>query len=234
LSSRLSFDAAAGQLRRDAEAAPILTKDTDWMRYARLTAAAALLAAPALAAAQAPAPAPPALVDRFMSVLPDAGKLKEVGRPDPEMLRSLKALNPGKESRVEAILVAQEACLSPVANRTSERLMREIAAQFGEAKLQKLISFYDGPDLARLDALAANSESARTAADLGEMQTILERYGLMELHVAMSNLPAKFIDDAAFMKALESCASAREQAFAREQLVEQADAPLPAPPRPQP
>jgi hypothetical protein len=125
------------------------------------------------------------------------------------------ALNPEGESKVSAILSEHQACTSGVSNRVTERFLRKTAGALGAEKLQRLVDFYPGPDLARFEALlgAAPSEAGEKDAE-----AILARYPLQEFNTALGGAFAEIAADEAFLSALGICAAAQAAAFEREKL----------------
>ncbi|HEX8064614.1 MAG TPA: hypothetical protein VF535_15545, partial [Allosphingosinicella sp.] len=128
-------------------------------------AAALLLAAQAQSASAQPAqPAQAApseaLIDRFIAILPDREQIDSVDSEiDAGELKTLVALNPGKEAQVRSILqVNLTSCTGPAISAGTLRMLRTVARGLGAEKLQRLVAFYEGPDFAKFSALAARME----------------------------------------------------------------------------
>ncbi|HEX8574317.1 MAG TPA: hypothetical protein VF759_16365 [Allosphingosinicella sp.] len=169
----------------------------------------ALAAPPAFAQAEE-APPSEALVDRLLAVLPDSGELSDVGLEVNEgELSGLVELNPGKEAQVRAILQANLPCSRKAATALTERMLRTIARSLGEAKLARLVAFYEGPDYAAFTALAArmNDSAAPTAEDKAAMAKLMEAYPLQAYHDALGRSGEVIEADEHFMEEATKCAS---------------------------
>jgi hypothetical protein len=167
--------------------------------------------------AQAPAAAPgEALVDRFIAVLPDRDEISSAaGEIDSAELSRLAALNPGKEAQVRAVLQANLACTGPAITAGSLRMLRTIARNLGEARVQKLVSFYTGPDYAAFGALAARMEGKASpdAADSAAMARLMGTYPLQAFHEQLSRAEEIIAADPGFMTAAMECASEQMEAL---------------------
>ena len=163
------------------------------------------------ASAQAPEAAPSeALVERFLAVLPDSEELSSGGlEVDAEELKGLVALNPGKEAQVRAILQANLPCSREAATALALRMMRTIARDLGEARLQRLVSFYEGPDYAAFAALAQrmSGNSPPSPEDEAAMAKLMEAYPLQALHDGLGRSGEIIAADPHFMGAATKCAS---------------------------
>lgn len=188
------------------------------MKPLAIAAAFALLALQPRPGLAQPAEAAPseALVDRFIAVLPDRDAISEVGEEiDPDELSRLAALNPGKEAQVRAILQKNLACTGPEITAGSLRMLRTVARGLGEARLKKLISFYEGPDYSAFAALAARMEGKPTpsAADSAAMAKFMGTYPLQAFHSQLSRGEEIIAADQGFMTAAMKCASEQIEAF---------------------
>jgi hypothetical protein len=180
----------------------------------------ALQAQPALAQpASAPAaPAAPseALIDRFMAVLPDRDVLNAVDTEiDAEELSKLVALNPGKEAQVRTVLQANLACNGPAIRAGTVRMLRAVARNLGQDKLQKLVSFYEGPGYPAFNALAARmqGQDKPSAADEAAMAKLMGAYPLQAYHDGLGQAEAIIAADQGFMTAAMKCASEQMEAL---------------------
>jgi hypothetical protein len=175
-------------------------------------AAAALLALEAQPAlAQGPDAAPSeALVERFLTVLPDRADIDTVSTEiDPAELSGLVALNPGKEAQLRAILQANLACTNPAIVAGTLRMLRTVARDLGEARLQRLVSFYEGPDLAAFTALGSRMEGNATPSpeDKAALAKLMEAYPLKAFYDRMNRADEIIAADEGFMTAAMKCAS---------------------------
>jgi hypothetical protein len=187
------------------------------MRWA--TSALLLILVGTSAHGQTPATDP--LVERFLAVLPEANSLRTVDRSaDPAELARLVALNPGKDNQVRLILEEHAACSSAANNRLSERLLRNVARDLGPAKLQKMIDFYQGPDIARADLLFGRLERGETLSDAeqGEADRIIARYPLEDFTRQMGSLQLSALTDTDFAAEVSTCERARDATLDREKM----------------
>jgi hypothetical protein len=187
------------------------------MKPLAIAAAALLFLQPQSGYAQA-APAAPseALIDRFIAVLPDRDQIDSAGGEiDPAELSRLAALNPGKEAQVRSILQANLACTGPAATAGSLRMLRTVARNLGDAKLSKLIDFYEGPDYAAFGALAARMEgkASPSAEDDAAMAKLMGTYPLQAFHEQLSRAEEIIAADQGFMTAALNCASEQVDAL---------------------
>lgn len=188
------------------------------MKPLAIAAAFALLALqPQPGFAQAPEAAPSeALIDRFIAVLPDREALSEAGEEiDPGEMSRLAALNPGKEAQVRAILQKNLECTGPEITAGSLRMLRTVARGLGEARLKKLIGFYEGPDYAAFAALATRMEGKSTpsAEDSAAMAKFMGTYPLQAFHQQLGRAEEIIASDQGFMTAAMKCASEQMDAL---------------------
>ena len=181
-------------------------------------AAAALLALQAPpASAQAPEAAPSdALIERFIAALPDRDAIGAAGEEiDAIELGRLAALNPGKEAQVREVLKANLACTAPAITAGSLRMLRTVARNLGEARLRKLVSFYEGPDYAAFGALAARIEGkpAPSAEDNAAMARFMGTYPLQAFHEQLSRSEEIIAADPGFMSAATTCVAEQMEAL---------------------
>jgi hypothetical protein len=169
----------------------------------------ALLPRPGVAQARE-TPASNALVERLLAVLPDRDEIGAVGTDiDAAELAGLVALNPGKEAQIRPILEASLACTAPAITAGTLRMFRKIGLDLGEAKLKRLIGFYQGPDYAVFSALAQrmSGTSAPSPDDKAAMAALMEAYPLQEFSEALNHGEEIMATDPAFMGAAMKCAS---------------------------
>ena len=188
----------------------------------RLFLSAALLGLFAVpASAQAPsAPAPDALVDRLVRVLPHQEEFAVEPQVDAQDLARLTALNPGREQEIRAILLAHATCSSPFLKDATMRALRGVARNFGAEKLGRLIAFYEGPDGKTFEriAVAADKGQAPSAADEKEVARIMAAYPLADWAKEVSGSGRLMQDDQAFLQGITRCATEQEAALARAKL----------------
>jgi hypothetical protein len=189
------------------------------MRPLAIAAAAALLALqPQTALAQAADAAPSeALVERFLAVLPDRDEIDALSAEvDPAELSTLAALNPGREAQVRSILEANLACSGAAISAGTLRMLRTVARDLGEAKVQRLVDFYEGPDYAAFAALGLRmgGATAPSAEDRAAMAKLMEAYPLQAWLDGLNRAQEIFEADKGFMSAAMKCA--REQMTALE------------------
>lgn len=157
-----------------------------------------------------------ALIDRFIAVLPDQEEISRGGSEiDPAELARLSALNPGKEPKVRSILQANLACSGPAVTAATLRMLRTIGRNLGEARLRKLVGFYEGPDYTAFGALVARMEGNPTpaAADRGAMAKLMEAYPLQAFYDQISRAEEMFMADQVFTDSAMKCASAQMEAL---------------------
>jgi hypothetical protein len=180
-------------------------------------AAAVLLALAQPAFAQAPQAAPSeALVERFVASLPDQEEIRSVPTEiDAAELSRLLALNPGKEAQLRSILKANLACTGPAITAGTLRMLRTVARALGTERLQKLVSFYEGPDYAAFKALGLRMESAAapTAQDKAAMAKLMAAYPLQAFLDQMNRAGDIIAADEGFMTAAMNCASQQVDAL---------------------
>jgi hypothetical protein len=180
--------------------------------------AAALIVLQAQSASAQPTPAAPAaqaapseaLIDRFIAILPDRDQIDSVDSEiDAGELKALVALNPGKEAQVRSILQANLACTGPAITAGTLRMLRTVARDLGAEKLQRLVSFYEGPDFAKFKALAARMEGQATpsAEDKAAMAKLMGAYPLQAYHDRLNAAGEIIAADDGFMTAATKCAS---------------------------
>ncbi|HEX9946669.1 MAG TPA: hypothetical protein VGA98_03935 [Allosphingosinicella sp.] len=180
----------------------------------------ALVAQPASAqpasARAAPAAPSEALIDRFIAVLPDRDAIGAAGQEiDEAELGRLTALNPGKGAQVRSVLQSNLACTGPAITAGSLRMLRTVARNLGDAKLQKLVSFYEGPDYAAFGALAARMEGKTppSAEDSAAMAKLMGTYPLQAFYDQLSRAEEIIAADPGFMTAAMKCATEQMDAL---------------------
>lgn len=166
---------------------------------------------------QAPDAAPSeALVERFIAVLPDRAEIDAIDNEvDAAELSALAALNPGKEAQVRSILEANLACSGEAISAGTLRMLRTVARDLGEAKVKRLISFYEGPDYAafatlglRMSATATPSVEDRTA-----MAKLTETYPLQDWLDRLNRAQEIIAADEGFLSAAMKCAEQQMDAL---------------------
>lgn len=187
------------------------------MKPLAIALAALFVLQPQPGLAQAPAAAPAeALVERFIAVLPDRDAISAAGGEiDAAELSRLAALNPGKEAQVRAVLEANLACTGPAITAGSLRMLRTVARNLGEARVQKLVSFYAGPDYAAFTALAArmDGKASPDPADSAAMAKLMGTYPLQAFHEELSRAEEIIAADPGFMSAAMECAAEQMEAL---------------------
>lgn len=179
------------------------------MRPLAIAAAAFIALQPGPAPAQSDAAPSEALVERFIAVLPDRA---EIDAPSSEVdaaeLSGLVALNPGKEAQVRSILEANLACSNQAITAGTLRMLRTVARDLGEAKLTRLISFYEGPDYAAFAALGTRmaNNPAPSAEDQAALARLMDAYPLQAWLDRLNNAQEIFTADEGFMTAAMKCA----------------------------
>jgi len=179
-------------------------------------AAAALLALQAPPVSAQPAAPSEALVDRFLASIPDREVITaEATEIDPAELSRLAALNPGKEAQLRSILKANLACTGPAVTAGTLRMLRTVARELGTEKLQKLVSFYEGPDYAAFKTLGLKMESgaAPSAEDKAAMAKLMAAYPLQAFLDQMNRAGEIISADEGFMTAAMNCASQQVDAL---------------------
>lgn len=169
----------------------------------------------------APLPPSDALIDKFISVLPDVSVANEVDRtPDAAELERLSRLNSGRAAEVRRILKAKAACTSTAENASAIAMMRRIARSVGAERVERIIAFYDGEDFNRFAELTGRAEEGETLASsqLAELERIDAAYGLRSFYDAMTAQKDEIIDDKVFVQAIRACQSNAVAALAQARL----------------
>jgi hypothetical protein len=184
-----------------------------------------------------PAPAEPpseALVDRFMTAIPDADRLEQMDRTaDPAELERLSRLNSGKTDEIRPVLEAYAACASPINNEIGRSGLRFAAQQLGRAKLEQLIRFYEGEDFRRFAALGSRLEAGETLApaEQAELDRIMAAYPLAELNAQlMFGMPEYFAAHTEWLAALDRCTDQKQAELARLDIETEGPVLTPVPP----
>jgi hypothetical protein len=177
------------------------------MRSLRPIVAAGLFWTATGAFGQAPVPPDDAAIERFMKVLPDAETLDDEQAPDPDELARLRAINPGREAQVEAIMTTHSRCQSTLVNAKTAEMLRGIARDLGQEKVERLIAFYEGPDSPRVDYLFGRIENGEelSSAEQAEVDGLLARYPIEEMLDALDALKLKIAKDRVFLDQLAAC-----------------------------
>lgn len=128
------------------------------------------------AQAEGPAPASDVLVDRFMAVIPDPGS-----DPDPDELARLTALDPERSMEIASILQRFSRCN----NMNAANVLRRVVATLGDARLTRLIAFYEGEDFRIFYGLVARPDEALSDQERAERNRIIAAYPLADLRAAM-------------------------------------------------
>jgi hypothetical protein len=199
--------------------------------------AALLSSQGAPAPAEAPtAPASEALVERFMTVIPEADRLNQVDRAaDPQELARLGRLNAGRSDEIRPVLEAFAACQSPINNELARTGLRAVARSLGDARLSRLIAFYQSDDFRRLDAIVqrANRGESMTAADEVEAARIMEAYSVADFNATMERvLTETYLARQDEMAALTRCEEEKRAALERLGIDTVGPVLTPVPPRP--
>ncbi|WP_166041453.1 hypothetical protein [Sphingosinicella sp. YJ22] len=174
-----------------------------------LTSLAALLSV-----AQAEAPPSAELVDRFIAALPERDS--QPGDIDFAELERLVQLNPGREGDIRPILRAHSLCVDPAKRASTDRLLRQLAATLGTTKVEAMIRFYQGPDLARFEFLARKTD--KTPEESAEFEALQRTYPLDAFMEAMMAVGARVLDDGELVSAVEACGRPRDEALRRASL----------------
>lgn len=147
-----------------------------------------------IAATAAPAQAPTAggseeLVEKFIAVLPDSRRLHLIDRtPNPALLEPFSRLNPGREEEIRTVLSDAQACISEARNAATLDFLRNVARSLGDEKLRRVIAFYTGPDLARIELLLRRSgrREALSPEEAAELERLKLHYALDDYHAAFN------------------------------------------------
>ena len=151
-----------------------------------------------------------ALVDRFLAIIPDRDAIGAASAEvDSGELSGLVALNPGKEAQVRAILQASLPCSNEAITAGTLRMLRTVARELGQTRLQRLVSFYEGPDFAAFTALAARMEGNATPSpgDKAAMTKLMEAYPLQAYYDRLNRADEIIAADEGLMSAAMKCAS---------------------------
>lgn len=169
------------------------------------------------ASAQAPEAAPSeALVERFLAVLPDRAEIDAVDTEvDAAELSALVALNPGKEAQLRSILEANLACSGKAISTGSLRMLRTVARDLGEARLKRLVSFYEGPDYAAFEALGLRMADAAgpSPQEREAMAKLMAAYPLQDWLDGLNRAQEIIAADQGFLAAALKCAEEQTKAL---------------------
>jgi hypothetical protein len=173
------------------------------------------LAAPGSAAPAVPE-APAALVDRFIAALPPDPPRTSADILGKQQIARLEALNPGREAALHTILDRFVACETPVVYAATIRMLRKIAASFGERRLAKLTLFYEKKEQVRFERLgSADARGEKlSAADRAELKRMLTDYPLMDWFDAMGHMKEIAMEDQAFLAAVTRCSLQKKRELA--------------------
>jgi hypothetical protein len=157
-----------------------------------------------------------ALIDRFIAALPGSGSRAVDRSPDPEELERLGTLNPGQEAGIRAVLADHRACESATLNVATERLLRDIGRRLGEAKVSRLIEFYESEDLARFDALSARISRGETLseADTATLEALVAAYPIVEFGQQFQSIGWTLTAEEGFLSSMDRCAADKAAALA--------------------
>lgn len=187
------------------------------MRPLAIAAAALLVLHSAPGLAQAPETAPSdALVERFIAVLPDREEIDAAPTEvDAGEVSTLVALNPGKEAQVRSILQANLGCSGEAITAGTLRMLRTVARDLGEARLTRLIGFYEGPDYAAFAALGARmaGNPEPSAEDQAALAKLMEAYPLQAWLDQLNRAQEIMTADQGFMAAAMKCAEQQMNAL---------------------
>lgn len=186
------------------------------MRPLAIAAAALLVLQTGPGLAQAPGAPSAALVERFIAVLPDREEIDAgTAEVDPAELSALAALNPGKEAQVRSVLEANLACSNDAISAGTLRMLRTVAGELGEARLTRLISFYEGPDYAAFETLGLRMAGTATPAaeDRAAMAKLMEAYPLQDWLDRLNRAQEIIMADDGFMAAAMKCAEQQMKAL---------------------
>lgn len=180
-----------------------------------LTALAAFAAWPAAALAPV-APAPEALVERYMASLPQTKDRIAAGRAEYEMSRLMR-VNPGaREADLRAAVDAWQACSMPVMFANTDGAIRATVRAMGAAKVTQLISFYSGRDHDVFGAiLEAGQHGALTQAQQTERQRIYDTYPLAEFGENFRAELERARAEEAFVRDVNRCTGIEERMLAQ-------------------
>jgi hypothetical protein len=94
-------------------------------------------------------------------------------------------------------------------------MLRTVARNLGQEKLQRLVSFYEGPDYPAFNALAARmqGQDKPSAADEAAMTKLMAAYPLQAYHDGLGRAEAIIAADQGFMTAAMKCASEQMEAL---------------------
>ncbi|HEU0097743.1 MAG TPA: hypothetical protein VFQ67_03115 [Allosphingosinicella sp.] len=169
----------------------------------------------------APSPDPPPsehMIDRFVASLPRKVWWPIMpSEPDPEELKLLGRLNPGKEAQIAAILRASEACAHAARDLRSQLVLRASARRIGVEKLGRLIDLFAGPDFELFDAVSDRIEksAAPSAADLAERDRLLAAYPIAEFSRSVVLGMEAAMAGADHVAAIRKCESQKSAALAK-------------------
>lgn len=179
--------------------------------------ALALLAVPLRAATPEPPPAGDALVETFLSIFPrTAGLDPSQIRPDPVKLDRLRRLNPGRKARVKAVMDEHRACMAPLTVEHTRQLVRSAARSLGDARLQRLIDFFQKEDAAAVTALTMRLKGGSPSpGDAAEYARLDAAYPWSDYNRAINRAIAELREDKTFRASFDHCASVLKAAVAR-------------------
>lgn len=167
------------------------------------------------------APASDALVDRFLTVIPDADELRNAQWDvDAGQVARLTELNPDRGEDIAAVRESYRRCTSPAAATVTLRLLRDTARGLGEEKLGRLIALYQGSDFLALSRIAERGEAGETLsdADIAEATRITAAYPVREYMESLGRAQMDLFQNEEFVGTIVRCEEEMRSALAARNL----------------
>lgn len=171
-----------------------------------------------LALQPAQAPAGDQLTDRLIAALPDGDRLGAIeDQADPAELGRLEALNPGQTEAIRPVLEAYAVCESTMRGAMTRRAFERLAAELGEAKVERLIAFYRDEDPGTFVGLAQRLEQgeALSEGERAEHDRIAAAYPIREFVDLMQTSLMAYMMEELTLAELGRCEAERSAALDR-------------------
>lgn len=150
--------------------------------------------------------------ERFMAVMPDPDRMNAQNaptEPDPEKLAAHLEANPGKEEELKGPLLRERLCMHEPTRRFVALVMRSTLNVMGPEKTEKLIGFYGGDGIVKLEALMPRLEKGDLAAQT-EAKTLLKGSFAEEFAMTSADAAAQLAMEPNYAEAREACARTLE------------------------
>ena len=158
-----------------------------------------------------------AQINRLIRVLPNRHGFNIEPKMDERQLASLKGLYPGHEQELRTILIGEAACLATPARYASIQTLRTAARNLGPEKVERLTSFYEGPNSRTIDRFFDDARKTHrvSEAEANEVSRLASAYPLQDWDESLGRSIILLQDDRTYQEAIARCASERKAALGR-------------------